>query len=109
MAAMAPAAASMGMLGPRGGMGGGGRQGAARRIDGHVGPAAVRHRSAIRRRTAVEAVAIGGGSHPNGEVAERADEVDCLRRAPGIGLFHGHDLLDRKSTRLNSSHLGISY
>src|ERR1039458_5473154 len=34
---------------------------------------------------------------------------DRACRAPECELHHGHGSIDRKSTRLNSSHLGISY
>src|SRR5205814_3574572 len=53
-----------------------------------------------------------------GAAALRADLHDAVRLLDGIADGHGHlhgvrqrllDIGDRKSTRLNSSHLGISY
>src|SRR5437899_3902700 len=41
---------------------------------------------------------------------DRLVPIENVRLSPGqAGLLSGYGILDRKSTRLNSSHLGISY
>src|SRR5205807_10662356 len=41
--------------------------------------------------------------------ARRADGKGCVTCADGLRKSDGEEILDRKSTRLNSSHLVISY
>src|SRR5205814_6534054 len=53
---------------------------------------------------------LGAGSHVRGDLVLRHVEDERRRLAMNVpALLEGLDERDRKSTRLNSSHLGISY
>src|SRR3712207_8900363 len=56
--------------------------------------------------------AVGLGEHGVGEVAAHSRAVAVRNRGcgrPSAGSVEAAELLDRKSTRLNSSHANISY
>src|ERR1035438_380266 len=77
-----------------------------------ISPEDPRHWMLIKREmpVSIQLLIVGVGDSFKLALIRRVE--DCLGIATEVGARHGNDVYavpDRKSTRLNSSHLGISY